>query len=67
MGKIKVDEVVVKSTYEIQVDNETIYANTKEEGERKYRSATKREGSICYFYRNDFNKKGKLIETYMIA
>jgi hypothetical protein len=64
--KIVVREVA-SSNYEIFVDDKTEIVNTFAEAERKFRNAVGREPISAYLYRNDFDAKGELIETYMLA
>lgn len=66
MGKKK-EPVVFKSTWEIFVDNVSTIVETAQEGERKFRNAAGRETTYAYLYRHDYDSKGKLIESYMIA
>lgn len=70
MAKKKKKEVeveVFKSTWEICVDNTSTIVTTAQEAERKYRNAAGRETVYAYLYRHDYDAKGNLIETYMLA
>lgn len=58
---------VFKSTWEICVDDNSTIVTSADEAERKYRNATGRETIYTYLYRHDYDAKGNLIETYMLA
>jgi hypothetical protein len=69
MSNKKEKEVIIsKSIYEIQIDDTFVEVKTETDARRKFRSLVSKEGNnIAYLYRKDYNEKGKLIETYMIA
>lgn len=62
------EKEVTKSIWEIHLNGQIITIDAEVEARKKFRSASSSESNNHpYLYRKDFDKKGKIIETYMVA